>query len=167
MGVKFLNASGSGTIADAINALDFVMQTRQAFSATGGADVRVLSNSWGGRSFSQALRDEIAATADADMLFVAAAGNDGFSNDILPTYPASYDVDNIVVGGGHDQHRWPRVLLELRRGVGRPRRARRGHPVDDDRQHLQLLERDVDGHAARLGRRGAGAVALQPGYGGA
>ena len=96
MGVKFLNASGSGTIADAINGLDFVMQARQAFSATGGADVRVLSNSWGGRSFSQALRDEIAATADADMLFVAAAGNDGFSNDILPTYPASYDVGNII-----------------------------------------------------------------------
>ena len=96
MGVKFLNAAGSGTIADAINGLDFVMQARQAFAATGGADVRVLSNSWGGRSFSQALRDEIAATADADMLFVAAAGNDGFSNDILPTYPASYDVANIV-----------------------------------------------------------------------
>ena len=96
MGVKFLNATGSGTIADAINGLDFVMQARQAFSATGGADVRVLSNSWGGRSFSQALRDEIAATADADMLFVAAAGNDGFSNDILPTYPASYTVNNIV-----------------------------------------------------------------------
>jgi subtilisin family serine protease len=96
MGVKFIGASGSGTIADAINALDFVMQARQAFSATGGADVRVLSNSWGGRSFSQALRDEIAATADADMLFVAAAGNDGFSNDFLPTYPAGYDVDNII-----------------------------------------------------------------------
>ena len=97
MAVKFLNSAGSGTIADAINGLDFVMQTRQAFAATGGADVRVLSNSWGGRSFSQALRDEIAVTAEADMLFVAAAGNDGFSNDILPTYPASYDVANVVV----------------------------------------------------------------------
>jgi subtilisin family serine protease/subtilase family serine protease len=96
MGVKFLNSAGSGSVADAINALDFVMQARQAFSATGGADVRVLSNSWGGRSFSQALRDEIAATSDADMLFVAAAGNDGFSNDILPNYPASYDVESIV-----------------------------------------------------------------------
>lgn len=96
MGVKFLNASGSGTIADAINALDFVMQARQAFASTGGADVRVLSNSWGSRNFSQALRDEVAATADADMLFVAAAGNDGFSNDILPTYPASYDVGNVI-----------------------------------------------------------------------
>lgn len=96
MGVKFLDARGSGSIADAINGLDFVMQARQAFSATGAADVRVLSNSWGGRSFSQALRDEIEATAHADMLFVAAAGNDGFSNDMLPVYPASYDVSSIV-----------------------------------------------------------------------
>jgi len=96
MGVKFIGASGSGTIADAINALDFVRQTRQAFAATGGADVRVLSNSWGSRSFSQALWDEIAATAGDDMLFVAAAGNDGFSNDILPLYPASYDVPSII-----------------------------------------------------------------------
>ncbi len=96
MAVKFINASGNGTIADAINGLEFVMQARQAFSAAGGADVRVLSNSWGGRDFSQALRDQIAATADADMLFVAAAGNDGFTNDILPVYPASYDVESIV-----------------------------------------------------------------------
>ena len=96
MGVKFIAAGGSGNTADAINALDFVRQARQAFAATGGADVRVLSNSWGGRSFSQALRDEIAATADDDMVFVAAAGNDGFSNDILPLYPASYDVPSII-----------------------------------------------------------------------
>ena len=96
MGVKFIASSGSGTIADAINALDFVRQAREAFAATGGADVRVLSNSWGSRTFSQALRDEIAATADDDMLFVAAAGNDGFSNDILPLYPASYDVPSII-----------------------------------------------------------------------
>ena len=96
MGVKFMNAAGSGTIADAISALDFVMQARSAFSATGAADVRVLSNSWGSRSFSQALLDQIAATRDQDMLFVAAAGNNGFTNDLLPIYPASYDADNIV-----------------------------------------------------------------------
>jgi subtilisin family serine protease len=96
MGLKFLNASGSGTIADAINAIDFAVQARAAFAATGGADVRVLSNSWGGRDYSQALADEIAAAAGHDMLFVAAAGNDGLSNDIWPMYPASYDAPNIV-----------------------------------------------------------------------
>ena len=30
------------------------------------------------------------------MLFVAAAGNDGFSNDLWPAYPASYAVANVI-----------------------------------------------------------------------
>ena len=30
------------------------------------------------------------------VLFVAAAGNDGLDNDVLPTFPACYDVDNVV-----------------------------------------------------------------------
>ena len=96
MGIKFLDASGAGTVADAIDGIEFAMQARQAFAASGGADVRVLSNSWGGRDFSQALQDEIEAAAAADMLFVAAAGNDGFSNDLWPAYPASYPVANVV-----------------------------------------------------------------------
>src|SRR5207245_7960982 len=58
MGSKFINASGSGTTANAINALEFAVQTKAAFAATGGANVRVLSNSWGGGAFSQALLDE-------------------------------------------------------------------------------------------------------------
>ena len=96
MAIKFLAANGSGTMADAINGVDFAIQTRRAFAATGGANVRVLSNSWGGRDFSQALHDEIVLANSEDMLFVAAAGNDGFSNDILPLYPGSYDVPNVI-----------------------------------------------------------------------
>ena len=46
------------------------------------ANVRVLSNSWGGGGFSQALRDQISAANTADMLFVAAAGNNGRNNDV-------------------------------------------------------------------------------------
>ena len=56
----------------------------------------MLSNSWGGSGFSQALLDEINAAKDADMLFVAAAGNSSFNNDLLPTYPASYTADNMI-----------------------------------------------------------------------
>jgi subtilisin family serine protease len=96
MGIRFLDASGAGTVADAIDGIEFALQARAAFSASGGADVRVLSNSWGGRDFSQALLDQIHATAAADMLFVAAAGNDGFSNDLWPAYPASYAASNVV-----------------------------------------------------------------------
>ena len=96
MGLKFLDASGSGTIADAIAAVEFVIQTKQAFAATGGANVRILSNSWGGGDFSQAFLDQIHAANTQDMLFVAAAGNSAFSNDLLPTYPASYKAPNVV-----------------------------------------------------------------------
>jgi len=100
MAVKFLDASGSGTEADAINGIDFAIQAKQTFGAA--ANVRVLSNSWGGTDFSQALQDEIRAANDADMLFVAAAGNNGISNDILPTYPASDDSPNIVAVAATD-----------------------------------------------------------------
>jgi subtilase family serine protease len=96
MGIKFLDAQGSGTTADAIAAVEFAVAAKQALAATGGANVRVLSNSWGGPEFSQALLDAVNAANDADILFVAGAGNDGFDNDILPFYPASFDAPNII-----------------------------------------------------------------------
>jgi subtilisin family serine protease/uncharacterized membrane protein len=94
MAIKFLDASGSGSIADAISSIRFAVAVKRAFPAE--ADVRVLSNSWGDLEFSQALLDEIAATTGEEMLFVAAAGNYGISNEFLPMYPASYDVPTVV-----------------------------------------------------------------------
>jgi subtilisin family serine protease len=49
MASKFLDANGTGTTADAINALEFVIQA----AAATGANVRVLSNSWSNGGFSQ------------------------------------------------------------------------------------------------------------------
>lgn len=86
MPLKFLSARGSGTTADAISALDYAVMM--------GA--RISNNSWGGGAFSQALFDTIAAAQSAGHLFVAAAGNDGVNTDVTPSYPASYDLDNIV-----------------------------------------------------------------------
>jgi subtilase family serine protease/subtilisin family serine protease len=94
MALKFLDETGSGSIADAISSLRFAVAVKRAFPAA--ADVRVLSNSWGDLEFSQALLDEIAATSAEEMLFVAAAGNYGISNDFLPMYPASYDLPTVV-----------------------------------------------------------------------
>ncbi len=86
MPLKFLSARGSGSTADAISALDYAVMM--------GA--RISNNSWGGGAFSQALYDAIAAAQAAGHLFVAAAGNDGVNTDVTPSYPASYDLDNIV-----------------------------------------------------------------------
>ncbi|MFC5489944.1 S8 family serine peptidase [Dokdonella soli] len=91
MGLKFLDASGSGTTADAISAIDFAVNAKIA-----GVNVRVLSNSWGGGGFSQALLDEINKANANDILFVAAAGNAATNNDVTPHYPSSYNAPNVV-----------------------------------------------------------------------
>lgn len=102
MGIKFLNASGSGYVADAVNAIEFAIQAKNAFGAA--ADVRVLSNSWGGGGFSQALLDEIKRAGDNNMLFVAAAGNNGYNNDLSAFYPASYNATNLIAVAATDNN---------------------------------------------------------------
>jgi subtilisin family serine protease len=94
MGAKFLGASGSGTTANAIKAIEFTIQTKLIFGAE--ANVRVLSNSWGGGGFSQALLDEINRANQHDILFVAAAGNNGTDNDLVPHYPSTYNAPNMI-----------------------------------------------------------------------
>jgi subtilisin family serine protease/subtilase family serine protease len=94
MAIKFLDSQGSGTMAGAVAAIDFAIQAKQAFPQL--ANVRVLNASWGDIEFSQALLDAILEANDHDMLLVAAAGNYGISNELLPMYPATYDAPNII-----------------------------------------------------------------------
>ena len=95
MGLKFLSAGGSGSTSDAIKAMEFAIQAKQIFGV-GAANVRVLSNSWGGGGFSQSLLDEINKANTNDMLFLAAAGNSNVDNDVTPFYPSSYTAPNVV-----------------------------------------------------------------------
>ncbi len=94
MALKFLNSAGSGTTADAIAAT--------LYAADHGADVS--SNSWGGGPYDQALLDAIEYGASRGMLFVAAAGNDGFNNDVTPTYPATYSSDAVLAVAATDSN---------------------------------------------------------------
>jgi len=94
MGLKFLSASGSGTTANAIKAIEFAIQAKAALGSD--ANVRILSNSWGGGGFSSTLFNQIVAANTNDMLFVAAAGNSASNNDVFPQYPASYAAANVV-----------------------------------------------------------------------
>src|SRR5215813_3301098 len=102
MGLKFLNAQGSGSTADAIDAIKFAIQAKQVFSGSGGANVRVLSNRWGGGGFSQALLDEINKANSNNMLFVAAAGNNASNNDTTAFFPANYNAPNVVAVAATD-----------------------------------------------------------------
>lgn len=90
VGCKFLDASGSGSTSDAIECIDYMVALKNA-----GHNVRVTNNSWGGGGFSQALSDAITASENADILFVAAAGNSAVDNDVNPHYPSSYEHDSV------------------------------------------------------------------------
>ncbi|HEX7794997.1 MAG TPA: CARDB domain-containing protein, partial [Vicinamibacterales bacterium] len=96
MAIRFIDATGNGTTEDAIASVEFAIAVKQRFAPTGEANIRVLSNSWGGYDFSQALLDEVNAANDADMLFVAGAGNDGLDNNVDPFYPASFEAPNVI-----------------------------------------------------------------------
>lgn len=90
MGLKFLNNRGSGSIGDAIDAIEFAVQANLA----GAANVRVLSNSWGGITTSRALLEEIERVYAHNILFVCSAGN--WSRTLRNEYPSTYNVPNIL-----------------------------------------------------------------------
>jgi subtilisin family serine protease len=86
MALKFLSAGGGGATSDAITCVDYAVAN--------GADI--MSNSWGGGGASQALLDSIRAANAANIIFIAAAGNDSSNNDSVDSYPANYDVENVI-----------------------------------------------------------------------
>jgi subtilisin family serine protease len=94
MALKFLDANGSGSASDAIDAI--------LYAANNGA--RIENNSWGGGGYSQALQDAIEYARDRNVLFVAAAGNEGNDNDRSPSYPASYEVSNVLSVAASDRN---------------------------------------------------------------
>ena len=88
MPIKVANAAGLLTSADWIKGLNFAKRN--------GATI--VNASFGGESFSQS---EVDALTAFNGLFVAAAGNGGGDNlgddnDLLPTYPSSYDLPNVL-----------------------------------------------------------------------
>jgi subtilisin family serine protease len=91
MPLKFLNAGGSGTTKDAIEAINYVIDRKQK-----GVNVRIISASWGSTQRSKALSDIIRRAGDEGILFVAAAGNNGDDSDKRPHFPAGYDLPNMV-----------------------------------------------------------------------
>lgn len=86
MPIKFLTGSGSGSLADAVKAIQYATLM----------NVKIMSNSWGGGGYTQTMFDAIKAARDKGILFIAAAGNDGDNADSTPHYPAGYQLDNVI-----------------------------------------------------------------------
>jgi thermitase len=99
MPLKFLDANGSGTTKDAIEAINYVIERKRA-----GVNVRIISASWGSTQKSRALRDAIKKAGDEGILFVAAAGNNGDDSDKRPHFPAGYDLPNMVAVAALDRN---------------------------------------------------------------
>jgi serine protease len=100
IGLKFLDAYGSGYTSDAITCFDYLNNLKLQ-----GHNVVASNNSWGGGEYSQALADAIAGpTGMDDILHVFAAGNYGSNNDVSPFYPASYTLPNMLVVAAADHN---------------------------------------------------------------
>lgn len=94
MPCKFVDASGGGTVSDAVTCIDY--------ACSKGA--KIINASWGGYSFtSAALRDAINGARDAGIIFVAAAGNCSNNNDANSFFPASYEYDNVIAVAATDR----------------------------------------------------------------
>ena len=89
--LRVLDAEGSGAASAAIEAY--------AFARRSGA--RVVNLSLGGSSGSRTERDALAAASD--VLFVAAAGNDGADNDVVGSFPCDYDLPNVLCVAASDR----------------------------------------------------------------
>ncbi len=96
MALKFLDSSGSGSIFDALQALDYAVMM--------GAQIS--NNSWGGASHSSSFLRALEDANDAGHSFVVSAGNSARDTDRSPYYPANFDTPNVIaVAASTDQDR--------------------------------------------------------------
>lgn len=87
MACRFLDDSGAGSVADAVEAIDYAVSN--------GA--KILNNSWGWTGFPSAtLNAAIVNAKNHGVLFVAAAGNNGSDNDVTWHYPSNYEISNVI-----------------------------------------------------------------------
>lgn len=100
MALKFLCEDGSGSTADAIRAIEYAL--------VNGA--HIINASWGGRARSRALEEAVREADRRGVLFVAAAGNEGMNSDVVPSFPASYPIPNVLTVAATD---WNDELAEF------------------------------------------------------
>lgn len=93
VGCKFLSAFGSGTTANAVKCFNYIYDLRNKQKQ----NILITNNSWGGGSPSRSLREAMGRANSP--LHACSAGN---SNTSRPSYPAAYDLDNIIAVAATD-----------------------------------------------------------------
>jgi hypothetical protein len=146
MALKFLSAGGSGSTADAVEAIKYATMM----------GVQLTSNSWGGGGFSQTMRTTPSPTRGRGNPVRGRGRQFQLEQRRQPALPVHLRQRQRRGRGGHRPQRRAGELLELRRDHGGPRGPGREHPVSTlPGQQLRLAERHVDGDAPRRGRRSA------------
>lgn len=93
MPLKFMSDSGAGFTSGALAAIDYILMMKKNF----GVNIVVVNNSWSsGYGYSSVMDGRIKALGDANIVFVAAAGNNAMNNDLYPLYPGSYNQSNVI-----------------------------------------------------------------------
>jgi len=109
---KFLGPM-SGSTDKAIKAIDYLI----ALKREKGLNIVAINASWGGGGYSRALLNALKRAAQANILFVAAAGNgdflgNGINLDVQPYYPACYDTRKPTEPAGVGQPQEPGVAYD-------------------------------------------------------
>jgi subtilisin family serine protease len=87
--IKAFDADGTAAISTLI----------RSFHYADRMGARVISCSWGTKSFSRALQDVIGATR---AVVVCSAGNEGVNTDVVPHYPSGFSSSNIIAVAATD-----------------------------------------------------------------
>lgn len=86
MALKMLDSTGSGSTANAVLAMNYAV----------GHGAKIINMSWNGGPYSQAFYDAIQSAGAQGVLVVCSAGNGGTNNDSNLSYPASYNLPNMI-----------------------------------------------------------------------
>ena len=84
--LRFMDSQGGGYTSDAATGIVYAVRH----------GVHVINASYGSYKQSEVERDAIAYAQRHDTLIIAAAGNDSEDADKAPSYPADYDLDNVI-----------------------------------------------------------------------
>jgi len=96
MVLKFMDDSGVGYGDSVIKAIDYILMMKNTY----GINIVAVNNSYGGTpGYSSLMDNRIQLLNNSNVMFVAAAGNSGADNDLVPRYPSSYSENNIISVG--------------------------------------------------------------------
>jgi subtilisin family serine protease len=86
MACRWSNDAGEGSISDIVQCIEYAR----------AKGAHIINASFVVTNETAALLTAISACRRAGVIVVAAAGNDATDNDVRPSYPASYSLDNVV-----------------------------------------------------------------------